>query len=110
MKGCAHVTRKQEHDWDHLFIHNVYIYTLYIHILHICYNIRCMPIQSDWWVQRCPHLRKWMIPAGEPKSHQDLTSSSFQTKEFRLAIGHVHVKPRSIWWSFELEGACVVAD
>ena len=21
MKGCAHVTRKQEHDWDHLFIH-----------------------------------------------------------------------------------------
>ena len=27
MKGCAHVTRKQEHDWDHLFIHIIYIYT-----------------------------------------------------------------------------------
>ena len=24
MKGCAHVTRKQEHDWDHLFIHSIY--------------------------------------------------------------------------------------
>lgn len=87
----------------------IYIYTVYTYFTNI-YNIRCMPIQSDWWVQRCPYLRKWMIPAGEPKNHQDLTSSSFRSKEFRLAIGHVHVKPRSIWWSFELEGACVVAD
>ena len=30
MEGYAHVTRKQEHDWDHLFIHNIYIY------IHVC--------------------------------------------------------------------------
>ena len=53
MEGYAHVTRKQEHDWDHLFIHSIVVY-IYIYIYIFIY----FHIFLHGWKDDCSELRK----------------------------------------------------